>query len=306
MLDVHVSTEPIADVRGGHYEFAVIGGGPAGVSAAATLAKFADPGEIVIVSPQIGGKIRRAGEIDDLAGVRVTGPEYASLLEDHVTRLGVVWIKDLMSGITRLGDGTLSVDMGGGDSITCCAVVVARGSPPRKVRLAGGELDSDDVWVGTCVHCEAGWLPGKTVAAYICDDHLSDDQTLEIDAMVDRAGEAYLIVHSHAVERWETEFAGRANVQVVDARHVNSVKPKDTSLFDGHGVELDTVHGIIELDRFYLLSGSGELDRWDRLPGVFIAGDGNPDNPHKKLAVALGDGQAKAFEAARHAKKMAG
>ena len=122
------------------YDLLVIGGGPAGLSAALN-ARRRNKRVLLAAKETISSKLRPAGRIENYPGLPgVSGPELAERFREHAVATGVEIRKEDVLNLQRGKDGFFV--MGKNESYEATAVILATGSPqkallPGETRLAG-------------------------------------------------------------------------------------------------------------------------------------------------------------------------
>ena len=118
------------------HELVVIGGGPAGLSAA-IYATRAGLTPVVIESGSFGGQISTTDELDNYPGLdNVGGVELGERMRAHAERLGAEFSYDAIESI-ELDARTATFRLQGEESYEASAVVYAAGASPRKVGFVG-------------------------------------------------------------------------------------------------------------------------------------------------------------------------
>ena len=141
-------------------DIAIIGTGPAGVSAAIT-ATIRNKKILLLGSRDLSGKISRAQEIRNYPGLpAVSGEELARRFREHLDSMGIEITEKRVAAVYAMGD--YFALQAGEDMLEARAVILAGGV------LQGKPLDGEEKMVGRgvsyCATCDAPLYRGKTAA----------------------------------------------------------------------------------------------------------------------------------------------
>ena len=142
------------------YDVVVIGGGPAGLTAAIYLAR-AKYRVVVVEKEKFGGQITITHEVVNYPGVeRTSGAELTETMRRQAESFGAEF---LLAGVERLemsGDvKTVYTDRG---ELKCFGVLLATGAHPRMVGFPG-EAEFRGRGVAYCATCDGEFFTGKEV-----------------------------------------------------------------------------------------------------------------------------------------------
>lgn len=142
------------------YDIAIIGTGPAGISAAIT-AKIRNKEIILLGSSDISAKLAKAHRIDNYPGLsQISGADFAEKLKAQLSDLGIEITQKQVSAVYAMGE-YFSLQAGE-DMIEASSVIVASGV------VQGKALPGEDKYLGRgvsyCATCDARLYKGKTVA----------------------------------------------------------------------------------------------------------------------------------------------
>ena len=142
------------------YDIIIIGGGPAGLTAA-LYAKRANKSVLVIEKATFGGQITYSPKVENIPGfLSLSGNEFAEKLIEQVLEQGAEVEMAEVTGITKADTFTVHTDGGDFEGKT---VIIATGA---KHRLLG--LDREEAFIGEgisfCAVCDGAFYEGKTVA----------------------------------------------------------------------------------------------------------------------------------------------
>jgi len=144
------------------YDIIIIGGGPAGLTAA-TYARRAGKSVLVIEKNAFGGQITWSPRVENFPGfVSVSGSELGDRLLEQAMEQGAEVELDEVRSLRREAEGFTAVTESGGE-FRARAVVLATGSRPRPL---GVEREEELVGSGVCycAVCDGAFFKGKDVA----------------------------------------------------------------------------------------------------------------------------------------------
>lgn len=143
-------------------DIAIVGGGPAGLSASIYAARAGLDGVILEQNGQGGGQIWSAGLVDNYLGLPDRGgAEVAEAFFGHAGKSGLPMQAMEVETVQRNADGFTLLCKGG--TVRARAVVYAAGAVPRKLGVPGEERLIGK-GVSYCAACDGAFFQGKTVA----------------------------------------------------------------------------------------------------------------------------------------------
>ncbi|MGN0379213.1 MAG: NAD(P)/FAD-dependent oxidoreductase [Butyrivibrio sp.] len=271
---------------------AVVGTGPAGISAAINLA-IRKKSFYLLGSSKLSDRIQRSEKIDNYPGMPgITGAEFNSSLKKHLEKLEIPITEAQVTGIYNF-DGYYGI-LADKEQYYARTVIIATGV--EAVKPVPGEREFLGRGVSYCATCDGRLYKDRNIAV-VCDNETMEHET---DYLAELADKIYF------VPRYKTDYT-RDNVVRIDGP-VKKIKGNDVvqSIVYGNGEEL-AVDGVFFLKHAVaadvLLKGltidNGRIVT-DRnmstgLPGCFAAGDctGAP----YQIAKAAGEGNIAAHSA---------
>jgi len=146
-----------------HYDLIVLGGGPAGLTAALYTAREAID-TLVIERAAFGGQAAGTEKLDNMPGFPdgVAGIEFSNRLRQQSERFGVELLQ--AQEITQIyqHDNYHSVRTSDGSEYSACALLIATGSRYRRLGVPG-ESDYLGAGVHFCATCDGPFYRGKQV-----------------------------------------------------------------------------------------------------------------------------------------------
>ena len=144
------------------YDIAIVGGGPAGLTAAIYAAR-AGKTALLLERESIGGQIVYSPQVENYPALpHVSGAELANRLYEQVEALGVEIVSEEVTHAEReaSGDFLLTTDYG---SHEAKALIIATGVQHRRLDLPGEE-ELIGAGVSYCAVCDGAFYAGRDVA----------------------------------------------------------------------------------------------------------------------------------------------
>lgn len=142
------------------YDVIIIGGGPAGLTAALYLTR-ACYRVLVIEKERFGGQIATTAEVVNYPGIEITdGPTLTKKMKKQAKNFGAEF---LMAEVTELKmDGDVKEVVANGETLYCLGVLLATGARPREVGFEG-ELEFKGHGVAYCATCDGEFFTDKQI-----------------------------------------------------------------------------------------------------------------------------------------------
>jgi NADH-dependent peroxiredoxin subunit F len=282
------------------YDVLIVGGGPAGASAAIYAARKGL--RTGIVAELFGGQVTNTLDIENLIGTTHTdGPKLVRALEEHVKSYDVD-IHTLQRAVALRKADLIEVELANGAVLKGKTAIISTGASWRKLGVPG-EAEYANKGVAYCPHCDGPLFKGKNVAVV-------GGGNSGVEAAIDLAG---IVGHVTVLQRGPALTA--------DAVLVNKLESLTnvTILVDAVTDEIygeDKVQGIryngdktVAVEGVFIqiglvpntdwLKGTVDMTVWGEItidshnatsiPGVYAAGDCT-NIPYKQIIIAMGAG----------------
>lgn len=294
------------------FDVLVVGGGPAGVSAAIYAARKGI--RVGLVAERIGGQVNDTLAIENFIGLKYTeGPKLAASLEEHAREYGIDIMKSQRAKRLEKKD-FIEVELENGAVLKGRTVILATGARWRNLGVPG-EAEFRNKGVAYCPHCDGPLFEGKDVAVV-------GGGNSGVEAAIDLAG----IARHVTVLEYMPELKADAvlqqrlyslpnvtvlkNVQVKEITgtdKVNGITYVERDTGETRHLELQGVFVQIGLvPNTDWLGDTVERNRFGEIvvdargatsvPGVFAAGDCTT-SPYKQIVIAIGSGAIAALSA---------
>ncbi|NCU18765.1 alkyl hydroperoxide reductase subunit F [Pallidibacillus pasinlerensis] len=294
------------------FDVLVIGGGPAGASAAIYAARKGV--RTGIVAERFGGQILDTTTIENFISVKETdGEKLAAQLEAHVREYPV----DIMDSVSVEGlerkDDMIHVTLKNGAVLKSKTAIIATGARWRNVGVPGEE-EFRTKGVANCTHCDAPLFAGKDVAV-IGGGNSGLESAIDLAGIVNHVTvlefAPELKADSVLQERVNslpnvTVIKNAATKEITGTDKVTGLTYVDRETNEEHHIELQGVFVQIGLvPNTEWLEGTVEMDRGQiivdkqgatSVPGVFAAGDCT-DSAYKQIIISMGSGATAALGA---------
>ncbi len=292
------------------YDIIIIGGGPAGLTAA-LYAKRANKSVLVIEKATFGGQITFSPKVENIPGfLSLSGNEFAEKLIEQVLEQGAEVEMCEVTGVTKAENFTVHTDGGDFEGKT---VIIATGA---KHRMLG--LDREEQFVGEgisfCAVCDGAFFTGKTVAVIGGGNSALQEAIL----LSDLAKKVYVVQNLDRLtgeEKLQQQLKTKENVEIILGTVVTELVG-DTSLT---GIKIKNTAGeekTLNIDGMFVAIGlipQNEpfsehiaLNQWGYADstedcktvteGIFVAGDCRSKRI-RQVATAAADGAIAALAA---------
>lgn len=305
-----IRTEPAVDA----YDLVVVGGGPAGLTAALYAAREGIR-TLVVERSGVGGQAGVTERIDNFPGFPegISGADFADRLHQQVTRFGAEVLAAQNVAAIALNGRYRTVRMESGTEVCCTALLLTPGSTYRRLGVPGEE-DFIGAGVHFCATCDGPFYRGQEVMVVgggnsAAEESLFLTQFSPSVTLVTRS--ATLSASAIAREKVEekagitliprstvAEFRGEGGrlasvvLQNLETGALTELRPKGVFVFIGQLPNNELAKGLVELDRGgFIVTGKG-LET--SVPGIFAAGDARSGST-KQAASAVGEGATAAL-----------
>src|SRR3989441_9283384 len=169
------------------YDVVIIGGGPAGLTAA-LYAGRARVKTVLLERGAPGGQLLNTEAIEDYPGFdHITGPELAQRMADQAVKFGVDLETARVTGIERRGDKHVVQTEDG--EYTADFVILTAGGEPKKLGIPG-ETEFQGRGVSQCAVCDGAFFTAEEVAV-----SGGGDAALEEGVFLTRYAKKVYIIH---------------------------------------------------------------------------------------------------------------
>ncbi|MBW4777300.1 alkyl hydroperoxide reductase subunit F [Prevotella histicola] len=297
-----------------NYDVVVLGGGPAGASAAIYSARKGL--RVAVVAERIGGQVNDTTEIANVTSVpKTTGTKLAADLRTHLNDYPIDIFDNRKVMAVNLQEAVKRVSVRGGETFLAPAVIVATGANWRRLGLP-----DEEKYIGHgehfCPHCDGPFYKDKDIAVI-------GGGNSGIEAAIDLAGICRHVTvlefadSLRADDVLQQKMASLPNVELFtstqttallgDGTRLTGIRVKDRKTEEEHDITLDGIFVQIGLmPNSDVVSGQVELsprkeiiiDATNRtnVSGVYAAGDVTTV-PYKQITIAMGEGAKAALSA---------
>lgn len=172
VLDTGVSEK---EQTGKIYDIAIIGGGPAGLTAAIFGVRAGLDIIVVEKNPSPGGQIANSSVIENWPGTKsISGKDLLNTFKEHVLSLGVK-IKTFAEVVETILDSDPKIlKLRSGEEIKAKSIIICTGTTERKLSVPGEEKYKGK-GVSYCAVCDAPFTKGKDVVVIGGGDSALDE-----------------------------------------------------------------------------------------------------------------------------------
>lgn len=304
------NAEPISRT----YDVLVLGGGPAGASAAIYSARKGL--RVAIVAEKVGGQVKETVGIENLISVpQTTGAQLADNLRSHINHYPIDLFEDRKIEKAELQGKEKRISVVGGEVFISPSVIITTGASWRKLNV-DGETEYIGRGVAFCPHCDGPFYQGKDVAvigggnsgieaaidlAGICRKVTVFEfaDTLKADQVLQEKAKSLPNVEIFTSSQTTKVVGNGDKVTAIRVKDRVSSEERDFPL-DGIFVQIGLAANSVPFRDMLETTPIGEIkiDAFCRttLPGVYAAGDVS-NVPYKQIVIAMGEGAKAALSA---------
>lgn len=294
------------------FDVLVVGGGPAGASAAIYAARKGLRTGMVAERP--GGQIMDTLGIENFIGTKYTeGPKLGRDIEEHVADNDI----DVMSSLRAQNlrkDDLIEIDLDNEAVLKGKTVILSTGARWRNIGVPG-EAEFRNKGVAYCPHCDGPLFEGKHVAV-IGGGNSGIEAAIDLAGIVKHVTVIEFLPELNADEVLQKRLNSLSNVTVIKnaatkeitgTDSVNGLTYTDRETEEEHHIELEGVFVQIGLvPNTEWLEDTVERNEYGEIivdkqgatniPGVFAAGDCT-DSAYKQIVISMGSGATAALGA---------
>ena len=300
------------------YDVVIVGGGPAGLTAALYLAR-AKYRVLVLEKDRFGGQIAITDEVVNYPGIaRTSGAALTDTIRQQAESFGAEFQLAEATGFDLTGD--IKTVRTGKGAYRCFGILLATGAHPRTVGFKGEEAHKGH-GVAYCATCDGEFFTGKEIfvvgggyaaaeesvfltkfARHVTILVRKDDFSCAASVADQAKNHEKITVLYHTVLE---EVSGQNGLTYAKYKNtvtgeVTEYKSEETFgvfVFAGYAPATETVKGLIDLDdQGYIITDATQKTSAD---GVYAAGD-VCIKPLRQVVTATGDGALAATELEKH------
>lgn len=302
------------------YDIAILGAGPAGISAAIYAARAGM--NILWLDKQFapGGQVINTYEVDNYPGMPgITGTDLGEAMGNHAERLGIAPVRENVLSVEPSGD-VLSI-RAKKHEYRARTLVLACGASRRTLGVPG-EAELCGMGVSYCAACDGAFFKGKTAAVIgggntAVEDAVFLSRLCKKVYLVHRRGELRadkiiqdsLLACDNVEIIWDTAVAEIQGTDMVTGVKLQNIKTGEFKLLETDGVfvaigiipNTEKFRNLVELDEGgYVIAGEEGLTN---VPGVFAAGDIRTKSL-RQVVTAVADGANAATSAQNYLMRL--
>jgi thioredoxin reductase (NADPH) len=298
-----------------HYEVIIIGGGPAGLTAAIYTSR-ARLSSLLIERGIIGGQAVNAERLDNYPGFPqgISGPELSELMHQQATKYGLETVVAEVTGMKSQGKQKLVETTG--DSFSAGAVIIAGGCHRQKIGVPG-EDEFTGKGVSYCATCDGAFFRDLPVVV-VGGGNAAVTEALHLTKFASKITvihrrdqlRATPVVQEKAFAEPKIEFRWDSVVERIEGEdlvkriRLRNVKTGAKSTLEIAGVfvsigflpNTEYLKGFLPLDKTGAIVTNINMET--EVAGVFAAGDIRLSSP-RQVIIACGDGATAAVQATK-------
>lgn len=302
------------------FDVAIIGAGPAGMTAA-VYASRANLSTVMIERGMPGGQMANTEEVENFPGFEmVTGPDLSTKMFEHAKKFGAKYQYGDIKSVEDKGDYKV-VDLGN-SQITAHVVIITTGAEYKKIGVPG-EQELGGRGVSYCAVCDGAFFKGKKL--FVIG---GGDSAVEEGTFLTKFADSVTIVHRRDELRAQKILQDRAfkndKIDFIWSHTLKTINEKDGKV--GSVTLASTVDGTeqtLDADGVFVYIGMKPLtapfqnlgitndvgyiltdeEMQTSIPGIYAAGDVR-EKGLRQIVTATGDGSIAAQNAQAYIEQL--
>lgn len=288
------------------YDIIIVGGGPAGLTAALYAAR-ANKKILVIEAKNYGGRIINASVVSNYPGVEtISGYEFATMLYEQVEKLNVDFKIETVLSIDK--DKNVYTNK---NKYSAKSIILCTGTQNKKLKLENEE-NLIGKGISYCATCDGNFYKNKIVAVIGSGNTALEDSLY----LSDLASKVYLIHRKDTFTgeaKMVDEINEKDNIEIIDNSSITKIngidKIESIVLNDDKEIDVDGLFiaigqepnnmifkNVIDIDsKGYIKTDDGVHTN---VKGIYVAGDAR-EKLLRQLTTAVSDGSIAATVAIR-------
>ena len=298
------------------YDLIVVGGGPAGMSAAIYGSRSRLDTLVLEATRKTGGQPSTYHDMENYPGVpETTAPELMDSFKEHAEKFNTEFKRGEVVDLTVNGLEKV-VKTKKGEEYKAKSVILATGAEPRKLGIKG-EKELKGKGVSYCATCDADIFEELDVVV-VGNGNSAVEESIYLTKFVNKLTmivihdegvmDAEKILQEKAMENDKIEFVWNSVVEeikgdeMVEGVVLKNIKTGEKSTLDCHGVfffvgrvpNTDFLKGTVDLTEHGYIKTNDEMET--SAPGVYAVGDVR-NKVVRQVITAAGDGATAAVMA---------
>ena len=273
------------------YDLAILGGGPAGITAAIYASRARLNTIWIDKNFAPGGQVTATYEVDNYPGYPgISGYELGMKLREHADHLGAQFKEDTVLKIEDKGLENLKQVIGMNENYEARTLILATGAVHKKLGIPG-EKELTGAGVSYCATCDGAFFRNRTVAVIG-----GGDVAVEDAIFLSRMCSKVYLIHRRgklrAAKSLQNQLFSKGNVEILWNTEAEAIKgdgaveslllqdhvtgeKKEISLqgvFIAVGIQPETAafEGVVDMEQGYIKAGEEGITS---VPGIYAAGD---------------------------------
>lgn len=299
------------------YNLIIIGGGPAGLTAAIYAAR-AQLAPLIIEGSQPGGQLMGTTYVENWPGeTKILGPMLMMNMKKHAEKVGSTFLSEVVTNVD-FSQKPFGITTNKGASLKAHTVIVATGGSPQKLGCPG-EKEYWGKGVSTCSVCDGAFYPNKEVIIVGGGDTAMEGASF-LAKITDKITIVHILDTLTASKSMQKRILENPHIKVIysstvseirgDGKHVTDIvitnqktKEKRTLKTDalflaiGYRPNTEIFKGQLNLDKrgYIVVSDNTKAST----PGIFVAGD-VADCRYRQAITSAGSGCMAALDTERY------